>query len=37
MVFLSGLFNTRAEHGLYKKIDGHETSWALGAAFQLID
>ena len=22
---------------LYKKIDGHETSWALGAAFDLLE
>ena len=43
LTFISGLLHHgyqlpgSAELGLYKKIDGHETSWALGAAFQLIN
>merc|ERR1719367_453499 len=43
LTFISGLLHHgyqlpgNAELGLYKKIDGHETSWALGAAFQLIN
>ena len=43
VTFISGLLHHgyqlpgSAELGLYKKIDGHETSWALGAAFQLIN
>jgi len=43
LTFISGLLHhgyqlpASAELGLYKKIDGHETSWALGAAFQLIN
>jgi len=43
LTFISGLLHhgyqlpISAELGLYKKIDGHETSWALGAAFQLIN
>jgi len=43
LTFISGLLHhgyqlpASAELGLYKKIDGHETSWALGAAFQIIN
>jgi len=41
--FIAGLLHhgysldPEVELELYKKIDGHETSWALGAAFQMLE
>ena len=29
-------FNFSTEIGIFKKINGHETSWALGAALDLL-
>merc|ERR1712059_154889 len=43
LTFISGLLHhgyklaADAKLGLYKRIDGHETSWGLGAAFNLLD
>jgi len=43
LAFISGLLHhgymlaADAKLGLYKRIDGHETSWGLGAAFNLLD
>ena len=41
--FISGLLHhgyrlkAQAKLGLYKQINGHETSWALGAAFDMLE
>jgi len=43
LTYISGLlhhgynFTTDAKLGLYKQINGHSTSWALGAAFALLE
>ena len=43
LTFIAGLLHhgyhlsADAKLGLYKQIDGHQTSWALGAAFNLLE
>ena len=43
LTFIAGLLHhgyrlaPQAKLGIYKEIDGHQTSWALGAAFNMLD
>ena len=43
LTFIAGLLHhgyrlaPQAKLGIYKEIDGHQTSWALGAAFNMMD
>jgi len=43
LTFIAGLLHhgyrlaPQAKLGVYKEIDGHQTSWALGAAFNMLD